>query len=72
MTKDGGMVTAKKGRDRLTVYVDKDIIARFKVEADTMYRSMSDHINAILVEYYKTKDGPNGVTTRQEKGGGGR
>ena len=48
---------AVKDRDRLTVYVDKAMLERFKIDAEAMYRSMSDHINAVLAEYYARQNG---------------
>lgn len=50
----------KKDRKRLTVYVDSETLEQFKAEADKMYRSWSDHMNAILASYYETRGSQNG------------
>lgn len=57
----------KKDRERLTVYVDSEILERFKADADKMYRSMSDHMNAILASHYKTEGNQDGHATTEEK-----
>ena len=70
LTQNGGIQVAPKNRDRLTVYVDSEILERFKVEADSMYRNWSDHMNAILSEYYSRKD-ESRATKSEGKGGSG-
>lgn len=56
LTQNGGVQVAPKNRERLTVYVDSELLERFKMESDSMYRNWSDHMNAILSEYYNRKD----------------
>ncbi len=54
---DGGFrQVADKDRVRLTVYVDSAIEERFRRDAEAMYRNLSDHMNAILAEYYSAKE----------------
>jgi hypothetical protein len=64
---NGGTQVAEKNRERLTVYVDEAIYNRFRQDADSMYRSLSDHMNAILAEYYKNLDIANSAT-KADKG----
>lgn len=49
------VVSAEKDRVRLTVYVESEHERRFRAEAESMYRSLSDHMNAILSERYGLK-----------------
>lgn len=62
---------AEKDRERLTVYVDSKLERRFREEAEQNYRTLSDHMNAILAEYYAAKDNRSGATTAEEKSGRG-
>lgn len=65
---NGGQTTvAEKDRVRLTVYVDAPLEERFRREAEENYRSLSDHMNAILAEHYGTKDGKR-AAAEAEKG----
>jgi hypothetical protein len=46
----------KKNRIRLTIYVDEKLHDAFVIEADQEYRSLSDHMNAILFEHFGVID----------------
>ncbi len=64
----GQTVTAKKDRTRLTVYIDSPVFKRFKVDADAQYRSLSDHMNAILADYYGKQDEVGAIAARRNGG----
>lgn len=65
----GQAVTAKKDRSRLTVYLDDPLFKRFKADADSQYRSLSDHMNAILAEHYGKQDEARATLARKNGGG---
>ena len=50
-------VAAQKDRERLTIYVDSAYHKKFRSEASSSYRSLSDHMNAILAERYGKSNG---------------
>lgn len=64
----GQTVTARKDRERLTVYIDSPIFKRFKLDADSQYRSLSDHMNAILADYYGKQDEVRAVAAKRNGG----
>lgn len=63
---DGGSAVAEKDRERLTVYVERRLEQRFRQDADENYRSLSDHMNAILAEYYAEKDARRAATHAED------
>lgn len=65
----GQTVTAKKDRERLTVYIDSPVFKRFKLDADSQYRSLSDHMNAILAGYYDKQDEVRVIAAKRNGGG---
>lgn len=69
--KSGGNQVADKNRVRLTVYVDAAVYDRFRKDAGKNYRSLSDHMNAILAEHYSTANGANEKAANTEKREGG-
>lgn len=70
--KIGGNQVADKNRERLTVYVDAAVYERFRKDAERMYRTLSDHMNAILAEHYSTENGASKKAASTEKGRGGQ
>lgn len=64
----GQTVTAKKDRTRLTVYIDSPVFKRFKLDADDQYRSLSDHMNAILADYYGKQDEVRVIAAKRNGG----
>jgi hypothetical protein len=69
----GGNQVADKNRERLTVYVDAAVYDRFRKDAERNYRSLSDHMNAILAEHYSTQNGASkkATDTKESEGGPG-
>jgi len=71
LAKSGGQpVTAKKDRTRLTVYVDAPVFDRFINEATAKYRTLSDHMNAILAEHYAKQNEAKSKPVTSEGGDG--
>lgn len=63
-------MTAKKDRTRLTVYVDAPVFDRFINEASAKYRTLSDHMNAILAEHFAKQNEAKSKPVTRENGDG--
>lgn len=68
-TLNGGSQVAPKNRKRLTIYVDEQKYYRFLREAESMYRSRSDHFNAVLDKYYACENEGNATSPEKETDG---
>jgi len=67
---NGGGTVQKKNRERLTVYLDEQLYERFVAEAEQKYRSLTDHMNAIVAAHFEAVDAQNAASTIEKDGGG--
>ena len=56
-----GQVIKQKGKTRITIYLDNDVIEKFRILSDTAGYGYQTMINDALKEYLKEKEEP--VTT---------
>jgi len=56
-----GQVIKQKGKTRITIYLDNDVIEKFRILSDTAGYGYQTMINDALREYLKEKEEP--VTT---------
>ena len=66
----GGSAVQKKNRERLTVYLDEQLYQRFVAEAEQEFRSLSDHMNAIIAAHFEAVDAQDAASAKNESGGG--
>jgi hypothetical protein len=62
---NGGVTVQKKNRERLTVYMDAQLYDRFVSEAGAKYRTLSDHMNAIINAHYEAVDAQTAATRKR-------
>ena len=67
---NGGGTVQKKSRERLTVYLDEQLYRRFVEEAEQNYRSLSDHMNAIIAAHFEAVDAQSAASTISTENGG--
>ncbi len=64
---NGGGTVQKKNRERLTVYLDEQLYQRFVTEAEENYRSLTDHMNAIIAAHFEAVDAQIAASTSKRE-----